>query len=348
MSTPLFITGLAAVIFTLIAWGARSLPRENRQFFAVLPLNKDQHNQWTGLNLTWYGLLSANAYTFSVVIFLILGRSAQIPVLDLGILVSAMLAVCLPASRLLARWVEKKKNTLTVGGAVFVGTLAAPWLVQLHGALNPQSAPVSPGVFMAALATAYAFGEGLGRLACVSFGCCYGRPLSQCPPWVNALFSRFHLIFSGETKKIAYADDLTGKKVIPVQIITAVIYSVTGLSAAALFLSGRFIAALFLSIFVTQVWRFVSEFLRADFRGDFTVTPYQIMALVSLCYTLTIPTLFPVTTGGPPQLGLGLSALWNPAVLLFIQAVWLVCFFHTGRSSVTGATLFFHVRQDRI
>jgi hypothetical protein len=61
--------------------------------------------------------------------------------------------------------------------------------------------PISPMGVMAAAAIAYAFGEGLGRLACISFGCCYGRPLHQCHPMVQPFLSRFCLTFTGHTKK---------------------------------------------------------------------------------------------------------------------------------------------------
>jgi hypothetical protein len=40
--------------------------------------------------------------------------------------------------------------------------------------------------------------------------------------------------------------------------------------------------------------------------------------------------------------------LWNPAALLFCQALWLAVFLITGRSMVTGSTLSFFVRSDRI
>ena len=49
-----------------------------------------------------------------------------------------------------------------------------------------------------------------------------------------------------------------------------------------------------------------------------------------------------------PDLGSGVRSLWSPALILFLQAIWLVIFLHTGRSSVTGARLSFHVHHERI
>jgi hypothetical protein len=49
-----------------------------------------------------------------------------------------------------------------------------------------------------------------------------------------------------------------------------------------------------------------------------------------------------------PDLAVGLSAFWHPAVLLALQAAWLGMFVFFGRSEVTGAQLNFFVRHDRI
>jgi hypothetical protein len=50
---------------------------------------------------------------------------------------------------------------------------------------------------------AYAFGEGLGRLACISFGCCYGVALPEAHPLLRHMFDRWHFVFSGSMKKIS-------------------------------------------------------------------------------------------------------------------------------------------------
>jgi prolipoprotein diacylglyceryltransferase len=73
----------------------------------------------------------------------------------------------------------------------------------------------------AAIAAAYALGEGCGRLACISFGCCYGRPLDRLPAVLRRLLTPFSVVYHGTTKKIAYAGHLDDKPVVAVQAITA-------------------------------------------------------------------------------------------------------------------------------
>src|SRR5205085_1755107 len=97
--------------------------------------------------------------------------------------------------------------------------------------------PVVPT--FAAVAICYAFGEGIGRLACISFGCCYGKPVEACSPLLRWLFKHFYFVYSGATKKIAYASHLEGRKVVPVQALTGFIFVGVGLAAMALFLAGH-------------------------------------------------------------------------------------------------------------
>jgi phosphatidylserine decarboxylase len=54
--------------------------------------------------------------------------AAGVPLAGVMVFSVLMLALCVPASRLVARLVEGKAHTFTVGGAVFVGIVAAPWL----------------------------------------------------------------------------------------------------------------------------------------------------------------------------------------------------------------------------
>jgi len=345
----MFIFTLSILILTLIVWGFKTLPKEKWQIMAVLPKEKSLHGKWAGLNLTYYGLLCANAYTFAVVIFFILGASAKIPLPLLCLLILMILALCMPASKIVAKIVEKKTGTLTVGGAVFIGILISPWLVNAVNLAFGRfhDADINITVFLAAGCISYAFGEGLGRLACISFGCCYGKPVHQCSPFVRRFFSGFYIVFSGKTKKIVYASGLEGEKVIPVQIMTAGLYSVTALLGTWLFLNGYYAAALLESLIVTQVWRFVSEFFRADFRGNLKITPYQIMALLAIVYAVAVSLLFPAQDG-LPNLQTGLNALWNPWMIFLIELVWAASFFHTGRSVVTGAEISFHVNESKI
>lgn len=70
------------------------------------PLEKMDQGQWRGMNLTWYGLLSANAYTFAVIMVVILAASAGMPISVLVLLTVLLLAVTIPASKIVARIVE--------------------------------------------------------------------------------------------------------------------------------------------------------------------------------------------------------------------------------------------------
>lgn len=348
--TPLFfVLGLALFMALALTWGYRTLPGEKWQMLATLPLKKCDNGQWKGLNLTWYGLLSANAYTFGTGILIILATASGIGLLPLVVFTLFLLSVTIPASKIMARLVEKKQGTLTVGGAVFVGVVSAPWLIVLVnktlGTANGFSLPVP--VMLGAISIAYTFGEALGRLACISFGCCYGPPLAECGPLTQRFFARFNLVFYGKTKKAAYAAGLDGKKLLPIQMITAVVYTISGLLGTWLFLEGKFGAAFMETLWVTQAWRVISEFFRADFRGTMKFSMYQVMALGAMVYSSLILPFFSVTTG-IPDLSLGLAALWEPGIILFLELVWIAAFLHSGKSSVTDARIVFDVVKENI
>jgi hypothetical protein len=200
----------------------------------------------------------------------------------------------------------------------------------------------------AAIAIAYAFGEGLGRLACISFGCCYGKPLSGSTGWLRRIFRGRCFVFFGATKKIAYAGGMEGTQVIPIQAVTAVLYSACGLLATWLFLESHHCAAFLIATITTQVWRSLSETMRADYRGEGRISAYQIMGMIGAAYAVGVASILNENALGAPDLSAGLATLWHPAMILFLQGIWLVIFLHTGRSTVTGATLTFHVHEDRI
>ena len=346
MINQLFILFLLVVFGLMLVWGFRVLPREGWQMLATLPLRPLGNGQWQGVNLTWYGLLTANAYLVGLVILIVLLGATQVPLTGVILIAACLLLLCVPASRLIARIIEGKAHTFTVGGAVFVGILAAPWIVKLVNFFAGYQMPIL--TTLAAISIAYAFGEGLGRLACISFGCCYGKPVSQCNPMMRQLFSRWHFAFHGETRKICYASDLEGEPVVPVQALTAILYLFTGLLGVELFLSGFYAVAFIIVLLITQLWRIFSEFLRADFRGHGKFSAYQYMGLLAIPYAFACAYIFNVPAMVPVNLVSGLNDLWKPGTLLFLQLVWLVLFVYTGRSTVTGASLSFHIHRDRI
>ncbi|MGH7793913.1 MAG: prolipoprotein diacylglyceryl transferase family protein [Candidatus Binatia bacterium] len=179
----------------------------------------------------------------------------------------------------------------TIAGAFFVGIFVAPAVRILFNSQLAKGLPIIPS--LGAIMIAYAFGEGLGRLACISFGCCYGVALDELSPILLRVFDRWHFVFSGHMKKISYASNLEGKRVLPIQAITAVLYIIAGLVATLLFLNASFAAAFILTMVVTQGWRIFSETLRADYRGDGKMSAYQAMGLVSIVFAFTVCHLVP-------------------------------------------------------
>jgi hypothetical protein len=346
------VTLLAAVFILTIYfwWGFRVLPGEKWQIVASVPSSRTEHGIWKGINFTWYGLLTANAYLVAVSVLLVLMGAVGVPPLGTAILAVTMLCCCVPASRLVARIVEKKTDTFTVGGAVFVGILITPFVITLinrtAGGMLSFHIPVMSAY--AAIAISYAFGEGLGRMACISFGCCYGKPLSTSSGLLKRMFAGRGFVFFGSTKKIAYAGGLEATEVIPIQAITAMFYSICGLAAAGMYLSSHHTGAFLLATIATQGWRSFSETLRADYRGEGKISAYQIMGVVGVVYAIAVAYFLAHEPASQPDLSAGLKGLWSPALILFLQGIWMTIFFYTGRSTVTGATLSFHVHPDRI
>lgn len=340
---------LGLVLFAYLFWGFRVLPRERWQFIATLPVIKDADGHWRGINLTYYGFFSAVAYVVAVIVMLSLLSAIAIPLGMILALVVGTLLVCVPASRIVAGIVEKKRHTFSVAGAFFVALFAVPAVTFLLNKFfaNPNQALPYLSV-LAAAAVAYAFGEGLGRLGCISFGCCYGKRLEETPSWVQKLFTRWHFVFLGRTKKISYASGLEGARVLPVQGITALLYVATGLLGFWLFLSGREAVGFVTTVAVTQLWRIYSETLRVDYRGDGQTSAYQWMALAGVAYAVLLAYLLPVATHSKADLFIGASSLWHPWMLLFLQLLWITIFIYTGRSSVTESKVAVHVCLDRV
>ncbi len=349
MGPFLFVLGLGIFMVLVLGWGFKHLPGEEWQMAAAVPLRKNGNGSWQGLNLTWYGLLSAAACAFSVAVLLILAGGAGIPMSALLILTVLLLAVTIPASKIVARIVEKKQATLTVGGAVFVGTITGPFIILLvnQTAGRLMGFYVDVFVMLAAVSIAYAYGESLGRLACLSFGCCYGKPLKECAPFTRRLFSKWYVVFTGKTKKIAYASGLDGEKMIPIQMMTSMVYGVSALLGTWLYLEGFIRAAFLETLIITQAWRVISEFFRADFRGELKFSMYQYMALGAIAYSCALAVLLPLGLV-TMDLGTGIKSIWDPGILLFIQLVWLAGVWHSGRSTVTDAEIRFNVVRDKI
>ena len=346
----LFIFGIAVFLSVLLSWGFTHLTAERWQFMAAVPVKKMENGVWAGFNLTYYGFFSACAYVLATTVLCILLGSVAVPASTLLIMAAVMLGCCVPASRLIARFVEKKKYTFSVQGASFVGLLIAPWIIVLINRFTaiPNHNHPEVLVMLAAIAAAFALGEGIGRLSCISFGCCYGKPLNGMSPLFQKIFSHLYFVFYGKTKKIAYADGLDGTPMLPVQAITSIVLCMTGMAGIYLFLKGFFVTAFVGVVSATQIWRVLSEFIRADYRGGGKISAYQIMGVAAIAYAIAIACLFPVTMHPGHNILNGLQSIWNPTMILFLQALWMATFFYTGCSRVTAATLSFNVLQENI
>ncbi len=281
-------------------------------------------------------------------LFLLLNGAAGNAVLPTALTVAIVFGVAAPAARWIARLVEGKKHTFTIGGASFAGLLILPGAVWLVNRLLPGNAPLALLPICAAMGVSYALGEGLGRLACISFGCCFGRPLHELSPVARRLLSPFAIIYRDPTRKACYEGKLAGVPIVPVQAITACLYAMAATIGTALFLAGWWKTAFLGSLVFTQVWRVLSETLRADYRGGLTISPYQIMALLGIVYATVVSFLADPAAVVACDVRLGLALFRQSGILLFLQALWLGLFLYMGRSTVTGSSLTFHVRADRV
>jgi prolipoprotein diacylglyceryltransferase len=349
MTNLLFVGSMALVLSATYAWGFRVLSRERWQILGTIPVRKQVDGSWQGLNLTYYGLINACSVTAAALLVLVLLGAVGLPLEMTLAIAFGLLLILAPMAKLIARWVEKKKHTFSIGGAAFAGLLLSPPLLWLL-----RSLPVRYGypqlpvmAICSATAVAYALGEGSGRLACISFGCCYGKPLENLPVRLQPWLAPFCIVYEGATKKADYADGLGGRKTIAVQAITAVLYSTAALAGIYLFLDGHTPAAYLLCVATTQLWRFVSEFLRADYRGAGRISAYQYMALVATAAALVY---FQWLYGTPMSADItkGLRAIWNPLIILTCQFTWTAVFIYMGRSHVTAAHIRLFVRSDRI
>lgn len=351
MLLNIFILILVLFFTFLLTWSFKNLPHDGWQIIASIPTERVDPRGWKGVVLTFYGLFIALSVVISALLFFTMMGSLGIGSLKTGIFSIFIIVSCLFFSKTLARAIEKKQNTLTVGGASFVAIIVVPLFVLLINFLFSDSSldlslPVIPT--LAAMAIAYTVGEGVGRLACISFGCCYGPKLTECNPIIRRIFLRRHFLFSGETKKISYAGSSENVPVIPIQALTSTCYVSTGVVGLYLWLSDLQSLALLMCIVITQGWRFASEFLRADYRGQFRISVYQIMALVAIAYTLFFVWMVPADPDTRIDLASGLQSCLDPLVIFVVQFLAVAVFLFTGVSSVIGSTMTFFIHKDRV
>lgn len=350
MSEILFLSIFGVVLLAFLGWGFKHLPGERWQMLAVVPIRKNGCEGWRGANLTYYGFFVATSQLISLSLLLILLQSMHISIPGAITSTLVVLAFCLPAARLVAMIVEKKRHTFTIGGASFVGILIAPWAIlgtsHVLGLYGDIHMPLIP--MLSAMSISYTLGEGLGRLGCISYGCCYGKPIKDSNCILKFLFSRLNFIFYGDNKKVSYEAHLNGEKLIPIQAITCLLYTAGALAGVYLFLHGRFTEGLVMTMVLTQLWRIISETMRADFRGFGKISTYQKMGVLSVAYILVVTLYAPAHPTSIPAIMEGITILWNPAVILGLQLLWGVFFYTFGRSTVTSSTVSFELIREHI
>jgi hypothetical protein len=347
MINAVFIATLAAFMTALLIWGCRTLPKERWQMIAAVPVSKERGGEWRGMNLTFYGFFSATGSVFGIGLGILLLASVRVSVTVAALLVAGMVVLCIPASRLVAAVVEKKSSTYTIAGAAFVAAMLLPpvfWVASLY--LPRWGSPLCVLPAIATAAIAYAFAEALGRMACMSFGCCYGKPLRAASPGLAKLFRHFNTVFHGETKKAAYASGLEEEPLIPVQALTSIIFTISGLLGLLFFFAQSWRLAVLIPVVGTWGWRTIAENLRADHRGDSRISVYQVMSLIAMLYLSVFSYLLPAS-GPAPDLVLALSQTATLPLFLFLQGLWLLLFLFYGRSQVTASVVSFHVVAER-
>jgi hypothetical protein len=72
------------------------------------------------------------------------------------------------------------------------------------------------------------------------------------------------------------------------------------------------------------------------------------MAAIGAVYAVALASVFTDNVAANCDIIQGLAALWHPAMIIFLQVLWLGVFLYTGKSRVTGALLSFHVIKERI
>lgn len=111
---------------------------------------------------------------------------------------------------------------------------------------------------------------------------------------------------------------------------------------------GTAYAALIIALLITQGWRFASEFLRADYRGQGFISAYQIMILFAIGYTLLVVPFIKEPDSGLPNLLIGIKSLWNPGLIIFLVVLWIVAFVYAGKSSVTCSSINIQIIEKNI
>ena len=337
------------VAIPLFLWSFRNLPDERWQFLAILPTPKNGAD-WLGTNITFYGLISAIAYAVSVGMFIFLCAAVDQPFWPVAVFILCSLAIAIPASRQVARWVEGGSANFTIGGALFATVLCLPLTMGLANWVTSTfvTKPLGALALLSAASLAYVLGEAIGRLGCLSFGCGYGKPLDKSGPLERALYGRSATTYRGKLKKITYASNMENTPVIPVQSITSIVLFGLFLVGLWLFWRQHYGIALCVCLWGSQIWRVYSETLRADYRGEAHFTAYQWMAVATCAFATAAMLLLSDTAIPAPDFIRAWNAVTRLPVVVAIQLLAVLIIWYMGRSTVTGATVQLQLFREKL
>lgn len=338
MYESLFLIIVGMILFLLSYFGIKKFPSERFQFLITIPYKRLSDGRWLSLNLTYYGLFNAIAYTIGSIITTILLLSINIGFYQIFLIMLFTFLICIPASKYVAYFVEKTKSGFTVGGAVFVGVLISPftiilslYITDLKGVASSYIIPI-----LSALSIGYLLGEGIGRIGCLSFGCCYGKDVdSLTNNFLKKVFERWNTVYTGRLKKVSYASNLCRQKTVPVQAMNIILYNTTGLVAIILFIKGYYISSILMVTTISQLYRFASEFLRADYRGEGKISAYQKMSIINIIAVTLYTIIFKSSWYPLAEIENGLAGIYNPTTMIVFTILFIFTLLYTGISSAT-------------
>lgn len=334
-----YLTSLFFSVFILIIiWGLKNFSKDEFQFFCAIPYKKIEENTYDGINITFYGIISALSCSASVFLFLILIKFLNFPIKLAYFILITIFLTGLFASKALAYLIEKRKNTLTIGGATFVtGIISVPLIYFFIKSFNVNETYFFP--VLSSLATSYTFGEGLGRLACISFGCCYGKPAERYPYLPNFL----KIKFLSHTRKAVYDSNYKNLELINIQGIVVCLFTLLSLVSFILIMLEKYEIAFITSFTIPATIRFFSEFFRDDNRGfSHKISLYQFFSILLVIYSILVLYLF-----NPLEVKISLihKIYFSNLDLIFLVITFIMTLLHSGISKVTGSEIKFILKR---
>jgi hypothetical protein len=105
--------------------------------------------------------------------------------------------------------------------------------------------------------------------------------------------------------------------------------------------------AFVLTLAVTRGWRARSEVLRANYRGNSSISTYHVMGIAAIAFAGIHSYFTTDHVGVTADLAVGTEALWHAEVLLALQTLWALVFVMFGKSD-RRANLFSSARRSHL